>query len=243
MINTLHIYSSHSQVEEIDTFMCASAPSWYKETLSNRKKFIPTFHKPANSTVAECPSFIDMFKNSYLVRMPCDFVFRFQLDPHLDILYKSPLPFLNLQGHSVEDQMHKSWAKDFVSVKLSFNATLTSNKKQKMMFLAPQYEQTEKFPGMLLNGVVTHLPNHYLSLNIHFLLAKQDCNKDIFISKDAPVCYLYFPDGKPKLKTHLVSEEEWHQKRTPKSHYFEMDYVKKASLSRTSSFLSSLFRL
>jgi len=243
MINTLHIYSSHSQVEDINSFMCPSTPSWYKETLSNRKKFIPTLNKPENSTVAGCPSFVEMFKNSYLIKLPCDFVFRFQLDPCPDILYKSPLPFIKLHGHNVEDQMHKSWAKDFVSVKLCFNVTFTSNKKQKMMFLAPQYEHTEKFPGMLLNGVVTHLPNHYLSLNINFLLAKQECNKDIFIYKDAPVCYLYFPDGKPKLNTHLVSEEEWHQKRTPKLHRFEMDYVKKASLTRTSSFLSSLFRL
>ena len=133
--------------ENFGDWLCSPYPDWYKKLRSPS----PDDHTTLLESVRTCPAFIDLFKNSFLVRAPQDLFFTFDEDGvcqwnSADTIKGGVAPFNSVYSFSFKDQMGDSWD-DFHSLKINFEVQLIPDRKMTCVYLDPLYYLDERFPA------------------------------------------------------------------------------------------------
>lgn len=180
-------------------------PEWFKSLKND------SISEEDRITARQCPAFINIFKNSFLVKAPQDFAFRVDENDFLGWTYiDESTGFNSVSSHHLESQLGSEW-EDWLSVKIDFCAVLIPEKPMSCIFLDPMYHHNRS-PFTTLSGAVTLYPDLYSTININMMIRKDEIRgKIISVPKGTPLAYLYFPEGRPKIDVQLCSAEEWHQ--------------------------------
>lgn len=225
MSGALKIYSSSKEIDSHEEWLRSSAPDWFKELQVATRKQKPSMDNPFNDYSSGCPSFIELFKNSYLLCTPHDIMFRFVGE---DIECHGTSDFMYFGKHNLGKQMHSYFGDKFVSVKVMLRLKVTTDERMKMVFMHPQYETRDTFPASVINGVVPFVPGAYVELNTNMIVKRSDISEEeVFVPKGTPLAYLYFPEGKPSIEAIRCSEEDFYKKHFNPKSYFAFNYIKK----------------
>lgn len=248
MTNTMHIYSEHINVLEYKDWLTPAEPDWYKDLAKRRRDHIPRVKNWTPDVVNACPSFIKLFKNSYMLRMPCDLTFRVSWNPdpqkcHLESLAMSN--FISVSQHDLADQMHPGFHELGTSLKINFKMITTFDKPVHMMYLHPQYELGETYPGIVMHGVIPFAPGLSQEVNCNTIIPPHLRDQDIRVKWKTPLAMLYFPEGKPRIKVHKLNSTDEVMLLNHPRHQVSFDYISKINSYRPErfAFLKKIFRL
>jgi hypothetical protein len=137
------------------------------------------------TTIRACPGIKLLFKNSFLVKCPCDVHIRFDEKLHTFISTCSD-PQLCITSCHVPDQ-YKTPKHSLFQNKhnIKFELPICLQTDSTAIFLQPTYH--EDVPFEVLPGVV-QMKEFNLNINTMFNFDKGD----YFIKKGTPLCYIYF---------------------------------------------------
>lgn len=161
----------------------------------------------SKTTVKNCPGIKDLFKNTYIVKAPCDFHFyvKNQDGQSNMICNASSDELMSFEQHpDVQFKNHKSNLFDG-RMNLKITLPILLDTESTYLFLQPTYHN--QIPFEILNGVISPENGQELGLNINTLV--QQVDQEYMIPKGTVLCYLYFHD-KVKLM---------HRKKAKKKHF------------------------
>ena len=216
--------------ENFGDWLCSPYPDWYK----NLRARSPDDPNGCFESVRTCPAFIDLFKNSFLVRAPQDLFFHYDDNGNCqwgsaDSMKANLTPFNSISSFSFKDQMGGSW-ENFYSLKINFEVQVIPDRKMTCVYLDPMYHLDEHSPFTAMTGSFSIHPKLYAGLNVNLFIAKSMVapNQTISILEGTPLCYLYFPDGKPSVESEYCSMDDWMNKYRYRHVRLHSDWLHKA---------------
>ena len=168
------------------------------------------------------------------MRAPQDLFFTFDEDGvcewnSADTIKGGVAPFNSVYSFSFKDQMGDSWD-DFHSLKINFEVQLIPDRKMTCVYLDPLYHLDERSPFVAMTGSFSIHPKLYVGLNVNLFITKRVVtpNQVIPILEGTPLCYLYFPDGKPSVESEFCSMDDWTHKYRYRHVKLHADWLHKA---------------
>ena len=199
-------------LKRIDEWLTPSFPDWFKQ-LPNTKDQFDVSRNDFKKNVRGCPSFVRLFKNSYLFRAPEDVMIT---GPEAGgrIIFASGETQPNFQSVSssdVAEMMHPSFEETHINLLFTYQFILIADEPMEMVFLDPCYHLDKKSELQTMTGTLQLHPELYMPISLNMLLPKAAFNeKDtMFIRKGQPLAYFFFPGGKPKIEPRKITMEEW----------------------------------
>lgn len=193
-----------------DEWLAKETPNWFASLKKRREDLEHSTLKAG--TVKSCPSFVDIFRNSLVLRAPCDFVFTVTGEGENILIHEfANSQFINVEHHDLSSQIEKHWGDQHINIKLNFQAQLLSDTSSKCLILPPEYHFEEGLsPIQPMLGVINLLPNLGTWLNINMIVGKQYIldAKEIFVRKRTPLAYIYFP-FEERVAVEYVSQTEY----------------------------------
>ena len=184
-----------------------------------------------NVTAKQCPSFVGLFKNSYLLRAPQDIVFT-SPEKGSKIMFAEqtngiPYQFQSVVGHDLSVQMNPKFSEMYTSIKLCFNLTLCPETPTQIMFLDPCYHLDKKSELQTLTGIMELREDELLPFNVNMVMPHSvfDEKHVCRIYKNQPLAYLYFPLGKPTIKIKECTVDDFETKYLRHRTEFHSDWV------------------
>ena len=182
-----------------DEWLAREMPNWF------------TSVKKSRETVKSCPSFVDIFRNSLVLRAPCDFVFTVVDDGGFLLTHQfANSDFMSVDHHDLESQMNEEWGSQHINIKLNFQAQFLSDTPSKCLVLPPSYHFEETLsPIQPMLGVINLLSNVGIWLNINMMVSKQHMmtEREILTRKGTPLAYIYFPFEERVIVEHVSQSE------------------------------------
>jgi|11_taG_2_1085331.scaffolds.fasta_scaffold04228_6 hypothetical protein len=181
----------------------------FDEIISPLQKRKPKWLSALRSrgTVRSCPSFTWQFRDSLIVRLPCDVMMykdggQFKIDTLNETL-------MEVFSHSLDTQLSEEHAKDFVNLKIRPMVSYRSSKPVKAVQMTSfNYTTQDELLFRSVEGVFPIIKEN-TQLNINLFLRTSEIvkrsqamsgDKEVLISSGTPLCLLYFPQGIPKTK-------------------------------------------
>ena len=183
--------------------------SSFDEIISPVQKKKPNWLSALRSrgTVRSCPSFIWQFRDSLIVRLPCDVMIskdggQCKIDTLNDTL-------IEVFSHSLDTELSEEHSKDFLNLKIRPMISYRSNKPVKAVQMTSfNYTAQDELLFRSVEGVFPIIKEN-TQLNINLFLRTSELvkrskamsgDRDVLISSGTPLCMLYFPQGLPKYK-------------------------------------------
>ena len=191
--NKLILYLNESTNIDVDDIIIPAKlelPQWWKKLKPFNSKLISSSNPPTPN-VKQCPSFHELFSNSYLLKAPTDLIIETNKDGLKSL---SPTPFFRAEFHS--PSQIKGWNSNKQNIKFELNFPIKlTNKTHKFIYLSPTYYNN--FPFEVIPGVLKLIPNTILNfaVNTMFNIDKNNLNNKFFIEKGTILCMLYCPEG------------------------------------------------
>lgn len=195
-----------SPIEALQTILLptkTNTPNWWKTSPKIPDLSIPEWGskksiKP-NLTTQTCPSFVDLFKNSYVIKSPCDWLL--EVEPNKGYRFTSSnKELMGDSFHNINNQMNGFSNGSLKNIKITLRASLKSTLHlTKLIFLPPTY-YNPNFPLDIMPGILPLTPNFALPLHINYFL---NPNKKLVYRGSAGeiIGMLYCTEKKlPKLK-------------------------------------------
>jgi len=184
-----------------------SLPNWWKTQKTNLFNKVDKIDNYVDSkggyglNTNHCPAFIDLFKNSYVIKSPCDWYL--ETHPEKGWKFRSANDeLLTAIEHNIVQQMNFFADGYIVNFKLSFGVNIRSNPGSgliKLVFLQPYYHNPH-MPLTVMPGVLPLIPKLITNLNLNFSFDKRKPIK-YACKKGDVIGILYSTDKKlPKLK-------------------------------------------
>lgn len=213
-----YLNDSESGKESISEFLEPSSPSgscWWSNLKNNLhgfkslSDFVISRHKKQlardpfdgkgaheSSTAKTCPAILDILKNSFLIKMPCDFVIT--VDRNEEYIYDSASNWVTIDNHSAS-QFHVEKNNIFegkMDLKIQLPVVVRTDGVP-MLFMQPMYHNNK--PYTVVNGAVTGKHTSSLPLNINILIdiPKTDEPVSYKFNYGDVIAYLWTPE---KLK-------------------------------------------
>jgi len=170
--------------------------------------------------VLHCPSFVEIFKNSFLIKAPCDIML--DIDKNTSTIKVFPIDEgkIEIQRHSLRDQLWGDFNHDIINVKFSGRWSIkTTTAPARMIFMDPVYWGA--MPYRCMPGVLPVVPNREVSLNLNVSFDKKDLSDKHhtkLINKGDVLSMVYMPDG-------LLEFEKVHFFKKGRMHFVN-DYIK-----------------
>ncbi len=172
-------------------------PDWFK-TLKQTKNFLDQY-----PNVRTCPSFVELFKNSYALVAPCDFTLKISLrgmdliqveNGWLEITTHTGLP-QELGGN----QMGMQWDQTLQNIKIMTGLTLGTNKGHYNIMHLPAYYHEPKSKLFAPPGISTITEDTPLDLNVNVFFDMSNLTSEneevITVKHGTPLAYIYMPFG------------------------------------------------
>lgn len=193
VITPFKYFADHS-----NEWLAKETPDWFASAKTRRRE-VP-HSQVKGDTIRSCPSFVDIFRNSLVLRAPTEMIFHFMGDAN-EYMVAAEFPnfrFVHSEQHDIETQMSREWGSQHIHLKLNFNFQFISEVQSKCLILPPDYHFEEE--SLILKpmlGVLDLLPNLGVEFNLNMIAGKQDFlqKKELFVRKGTPLAYLYFPFG------------------------------------------------
>ena len=178
----------------------SNLPEWWLKIPSEKYNFV--------GTIKNCPSFLDIFKNSFIFKSPFDIAIQYNKQ---DLEFYHGDRNVNLMGYDSHtdfrknpSQMGSYWDRDLQNLKMS-PGLLTYSKNTKIKYIMmPSTFWNPKFFMQPVPGTVDLLPKITLDMSVNFFLNIQDTQKVTttkhLIKADEPLALFYFPNGLPQVE-------------------------------------------
>jgi len=204
----MRIFTSHKFYADCsDKWLAKDIPDWYKnKKLEDYKQY------PSQPSVKFCPSFVEIFKNSLVLKSPADMEFVYNTENGmLDWrCVDGASGFIQGADHDFT-QINNDYLERYVSFKLHLDMLVISDKIETVLFLPPEYHpQTEEVSIISpMIGALETIPNIGVSGLCNFKLDRKLLEKTpyIFVPKGTPLAYYYFPNGAPKEVEYVPRHE------------------------------------
>ena len=149
-------------------------PTWFKtqrpeETIKFYNKGGSSNHQPRNTKY--CPAFIDLFKNSYAIKSPCDWYLETNTQNGYKFESSSP-DVLKAHNHNIVKQMNGFGNGNIFNLKLEIDIRIRSTKNLTKLLFLPPYYYNPTFPLTLLSGTLPLLPYPSAALNVNYTYSK-----------------------------------------------------------------------
>lgn len=217
--------------DNIKNWITPSYPDWYK-TLKTSKDL----HTDDGTTARGCPAFVHLFKNSYLLRAPMDISFVFYSDgtygfsnAQMASGVADHLNFVKIGSFNLTAKMGTEFSR-VSNLKLDLAAKIIPDVATRCIFLDPQYHVEAKLPFTIMTGILPMYPELFSTFALNVMINNENIKYDewFHIKEGTPLSYMYFPEGKPKIKSEWVSEEDFWQVSYQRTQ-FNSDFLKKES--------------
>lgn len=162
---------------------------------------------PSRRSIRSCPAFTWLFKDSIIVRLPCDLMMikdgeNFRIDS------MNP-KVMNVYSHDLTAQLSEEHSKDFINVKISPLISFQASKPVKaVQMTAFNYTVEHESLFRSVEGVFPFI-KEATQLNINTFFRTSELIKmsqglreeeSVLLPAGTPLCLLYFPSGIPKYK-------------------------------------------
>ena len=144
-----------------EEWLSRDVPAWFKNTAGSRQERpsgqsigCPAGAFKGSSSVRLCPSFVELFKNTLVLRLPTDVLFVFS-DDYLVVEVAGGRGFLTHEHHDLKHQMDESYGSKNVSIKFDFECLLLSESSAKCIVMPPEYHFDEE--TSFLKTMIGHL--------------------------------------------------------------------------------------
>lgn len=205
-------------------------PEWYK------KQNLPK----NNFGTKMCPHFMELFKNSYVLKTPQDLLieYKYFVDENgfEDYAWKFETPstdwpahsFWSVETHSLYHQLDPEYSKKYMHFKLIPRFRIKTDDPTKIIvFETFSYTHQSGFLRPV-QGILHSTNKIWLDLNINMYAEKPDSQEGkIRFSVGDPICLLYFPNGRPKFKVDTVTTDEYNISYNNVRRHFVGDYWKR----------------
>ena len=170
-------------------------PKWYK----NLKQVVDS--KSGMGNVKSCPSFQQLFRDSYTYISPCDFEIEVARQGHRihqpsDIWWRVAT-HTNIQNQP--SQMGLEWDKDFYNVKFGPNIMISTNVGKVTIMSLPPFYNNPRSEIIIPPGVFDITPSITMQLNLNTFIDLKGISvadsKTIKIKSGQPLAMLYLPQG------------------------------------------------
>ena len=170
-------------------------PKWYK----NLKQVVDPRSGVGN--VKSCPSFQQLFQDSYTFVSPCDFEIEVGRQGHR-ILQANSIwwkidSHTNIQNHP--SQMGLEWDKDLYNVKFGPNILISTNVGKLTVMSLPPFYYNPRSEIIIPPGVFDITPSINMQLNLNTFIDLKGMSvtdsKTIKIKAGQPLAMLYLPQG------------------------------------------------
>lgn len=184
--------------------------------LTDTMKKLPLWYKDIklydNFSIKRCPSFIELFKNSYTIISPTDFTLKFSKSKRSANFLTSNenKEYLSLETHTINPidgifQMNY-FNPDFQNVKLSFPLAIRSKKGRIDAIMFSNFYHNPSYPLQAAPGIWPLIDDYTNQFNVNFFI-NWEINKNLEVKKGDPLALMYFPNGKPELEKAYLKEE------------------------------------
>ncbi|MBT8047529.1 MAG: hypothetical protein HKN57_07260 [Xanthomonadales bacterium] len=192
-------------IESKNSFLVQNPEEFIVECRKNKPAWVAEASRSDNATAAVCPSFVMLFKHSYLIKCPAQIDIAFIKEANR-IKITTNEEQMELESHDLVAQMGPVFS-DFVSMKIGIKCYLHTDEPCMPLMIntfayTPQNDQKLRaMEGILpLNNKVKQ------KLNINTVISKQQLQEQLdngngvySIRPGTPLALLYFPAGLPKL--------------------------------------------
>ncbi|MGB7451864.1 MAG: hypothetical protein WBM36_07035 [Lysobacterales bacterium] len=192
-------------IESKNSFLVQNPDEFIVECRKNKPGWVAEASKREHVTAAVCPSFVVLFKNSFLIKCPTQIDIAFDKDAK-DFKIVTNQEQLEIEGHNLVQQMGSEFS-DYVSLKIGIRCYLHTNEPCLPLLLncfyyTPQNDRKLRaMEGILpLNNKLKQKLNINMIISTTDLKAQLHQGKGVFsIRPGTPLALLYFPAGLPKL--------------------------------------------
>jgi len=190
------------EYEDLNQWIVPTKPEWFQDLLKKRRGFKPTFSTPSILDVASCPSFVTLFRNSYTLITISDMLIRpsDEYDTGFETLLYNDI--ITTTAHRIPQQMSQSFDSNLFNCKIETGVTLRSNGNMNIIFLPCEYE-IDPFPLKAMTGIIPLPKNKFTDLQVNMWVDKRTFKEECFVPKGTPYAYLFFPEGRPKIKVNV----------------------------------------
>jgi hypothetical protein len=219
------VTSSHHLASTMNEWLTPAYPKWFKDIRS----MIDYKERRHKKTVKTCPAFVHLFKNSYLLRAPQDFMLRFTDKRVIDHQQPNEQKLVSVHSFDFKDTMSIDW-RNILSVKVDIAGLFIPERSTSCLFFDPQYHiQENRIPLRVMTGVWPMHPNIHSNIGINMMGDRSKFDKDgiITVNRGDPLAYLYWPEGKPTIEAEVVSIERYNTEFTYVREHFIGDFLKK----------------
>lgn len=172
-------------------------PKWFK-SLRQTKDYLKQF-----PNVRTCPSFVELFKNSYAFVAPCDFQIKISASG-MDMIQPEE-GWISITSHTAlppelgGNQMGELWDKNLQNIKIMTGIQLGCSTGEFNIMHLPSYYHDPKSKLFSPPGVSTITEDNPLDLNVNVFidLSTIDLEKGetIAVKHGTPLAYIYMPFG------------------------------------------------
>lgn len=165
-----------------------SQPEWWKALRINMMKDVGQEEK---LNVKTCPAFIELFKNSYVIKSPCDWLFEAKPGEYWKF-HTSNDNLAQSEDHDFNLQMNSFSNGSIYNFKLKLPVSIKSTKgsgRINLVYIQPYYHNY-KFPLTVMPGIFPLIESTLVNLNINY--AYENAKHIKFMCKKGDVlAYLY----------------------------------------------------
>ena len=175
-------------------------------------------------TAKSCPSFIELFKNSYIIKAPCEMFIEIDAKNKQWRWMSTSKDLFSIDSHDLQSQLQ--WGneyKNILNLKFELKAGVKTTKyPYNVIYMDPLFYNNFKL--RMVPGILPLIPNYMAAFNLHFYLNFDDFKdrETIHIKEGDVLSILYCPEGILEIKEQIV-------KHTPRTNFIG-DYLK--SLNR-----------
>jgi hypothetical protein len=193
-------------IESENPFLVQNPGEFIVEANRNKPGWVAEASKKDFATAAVCPSFVMLFRNSYLIKCPAQVDISYAPENNKTLINTNPEQ-MELEGHDLIGQMGKEFS-DYISMKVGIKAYLHTTEPCLPLFLSAfPYAPENDRKLRAMEGVYPLNDKLKQVLNINMMIHKQDLRTTLERSKGlyrihagTPLALLYFPGGLPELE-------------------------------------------
>lgn len=167
-------------------------PDWYKKTPIDNSDNLGFKHKliPTSRTVRTCPSFMDVFKDGYVLPSPCDIWFK--IGDNGDAWeWQTSTDVFRTKNYQLIDEHHDG---QFIEHLPNKEIKKVFKIHYPWFFIAPKGYSIRQMPMMYHYDKDWFVPYGIIKNDMYAEINPQICitsyNKEILIKKGSPLCYI-----------------------------------------------------
>jgi len=165
-------------------------PKWYAKLcpfVGKKKRAIDLYPRPIARTAQSCPAMLELFKNSFIIKFPCDVILETKEDGKYFWQKPSATQVLRIVHHPEEQVEFQPPLSSFIMIKFCL-PFMFSSPNNKASFIESTYWKIQ--PYKIAPGILNFRNNKY-AVPLHIITFFEKKNKIYEFKKGDPMVLLY----------------------------------------------------